>query len=68
MPDVGQYELAAFSGGMISWLERRGHSLHPTGSNYGNLQAIEWDYRKGVSAAADPRGAGEAWVGAVGVE
>ena len=40
----------------------RGHELKSTGRRYGNMQVIKRDGNGTLSAAADPRGVGEAWV------
>ncbi len=39
-----------------------GHQLKRLDSSYGNMQAISWDYEKGVQAASDPRVEGQALV------
>jgi gamma-glutamyltranspeptidase/glutathione hydrolase len=64
LPDAVQYEAGAFDAGMIKALTGRGHQLKLLDSTYGNMQAIYWDRKTGqVTAASDPRGAGDARVG-----
>jgi gamma-glutamyltranspeptidase/glutathione hydrolase len=64
LPDVVQYEAAAFDADMIKSLTARGHALKQLNSEYGNMQAIYWDRKTGqVYAASDPRGVGEARIG-----
>jgi len=64
LPDVVQYEAAAFDDDMIKSLTARGHTLKRLNSEYGNMQAIYWDQKTGqVYAASDPRGVGDARVG-----
>ena len=66
LPDVLQYEPGAFSDEEKEALQSLGHTLREVGYNYGNMQAIRWDKKSGrVTAAADPRGIGEAAVGGV---
>jgi len=63
LPDVIEYEAKAFSDTSIKELQQLGHELKPV-SNYGNMQAVYWDYKsKQVKAASDPRGVGQALVG-----
>ena len=63
LPDVIQYEPDAFSEAVAKSLEARGHSLKLLGSDYGNMQAVYWDYKTdSVEAASDPRGVGLALV------
>jgi gamma-glutamyltranspeptidase/glutathione hydrolase len=63
LPDVVQYEPGALDTPLVELLEKRGHTLKPLGSTYGNMQAIYWDRKTGrVYAASDPRGIGEARV------
>lgn len=63
LPDVVQYEPGAFDARLIEALEKRGHTLKPLDSSYGNMQAIYRDRKTGrVYAASDPRGVGEARV------
>lgn len=64
LPDTVQYEPGALRDGLVEALQRRGHSLQPLDSTYGNMQAIYWDKDGGrVFAASDPRGDGESRVG-----
>ncbi len=63
LPDVIQYEPDAFSDDTLEVLRRDGHHLQPLASDYGNMQAIFWDYdQHRVEAASDPRGIGRASV------
>ncbi|MCO6414117.1 MAG: gamma-glutamyltransferase [Thiogranum sp.] len=63
LPDVIQYEPAAFSPAVIEALRARGHDLKALEDSYGNMQAVYWDYARGeVEAASDPRGIGAALV------
>jgi gamma-glutamyltranspeptidase/glutathione hydrolase len=63
LPDAVQYEPGAFDAQLIEALEKRGHTLKPLDSGYGNMQAIYRDRKTGrVYAASDPRGGGEARV------
>ena len=63
LPDVVQYEPGAFDEHLVKALEKRGHTLKPLDSTYGNMQAVYWDRKTGrVYAASDPRGGGEARV------
>jgi gamma-glutamyltranspeptidase/glutathione hydrolase len=63
LPDVIQHEPEAFDARLRESLQDKGHELKLLGSDYGNMQAIYWDYRSGkVSAASDPRGIGAAAV------
>lgn len=63
LPDAIQYEPQAFSEAVLAALRKRGHSLQPLTRDYGNMQAISWDYAGArVEAAADPRGIGRATV------
>lgn len=64
LPDVVQYEPGAFDAALIEALEKRGHTLKPLNSGYGNMQAIYQDRKTGrVYAVSDPRAGGEARVG-----
>jgi len=64
LPDAVQYEPGAFDAALIEALEKRGHTLKPLDSSYGNMQAIYRDRKTGrVYATSDPRGVGEARVG-----
>ena len=63
LPDVIQYESGALSDEEMAGLRALGHQLKDVGRKYGNMQAIKVDNNTGaVSAAADPRGLGEARV------
>ncbi len=63
LPDLLQHEPDTFSDQEKVALTRMGHRLKNTGRRYGNMQAILWDHRNGkVTAAADPRGIGQAEV------
>ena len=68
LPDVVQFEPAAFDAALQKDLRARGHELKPLDSSYGNMQAIYWDKQSGeVIPASDPRGSGEARVGMFGI-
>lgn len=59
LPDVIQHEPEAFDQAMVDALKGKGHQLKLLDSDYGNMQALFWDYRTGrVEAASDPRGVG----------
>jgi gamma-glutamyltranspeptidase/glutathione hydrolase len=63
LPDVVQYEPDAFDGRTLKSLSEKGHELKLLSSDYGNMQAIYWNFSSDtVSAAADPRGVGVAEV------
>ena len=63
LPDVIQYEPAAFSGQLQDRLQAMGHRLHALDEAYGNMQALYWAYGDNrVTAASDPRGIGVALV------
>lgn len=63
LPDRIQAEDAAFSAAQQAELQALGHRVEPAGRDYGDMQALLWDKRKGeVSAASDPRGVGESLV------
>ncbi len=63
LPDVIQYEPEAFSDPMLEELHRRGHKLQLLSRDYGNMQAVFWDFADNrVAAASDPRGIGQASV------
>lgn len=63
LPDVIQYEPAAFSPAVIEALRAKGHKLNALEDSFGNMQAVYWDYaRDEVEAASDPRGIGAALV------
>jgi gamma-glutamyltranspeptidase/glutathione hydrolase len=58
-PDVVSYEPEALSDAERVALTAMGHKLKERGQ-WGNMQAVTWDYASGkVEAAADPRGDGE---------
>ena len=64
LPDVVQFEPAAFDAALQKNLRTRGHELKPLDSSYGNMQAIYWDKQTGeVIPVSDPRGSGDARVG-----
>ena len=59
-PDVVVHEDGAFTPEEIAALEARGHRLERSERSYGNMQVVTWDRATGkVSAASDPRGAGD---------
>lgn len=63
MPDVIEYEKAAFTPDELSKLAALGHQLKETKSTYGDMQAVQ--LHKGthsLTAASDPRGVGKARV------
>ncbi|PCI19403.1 MAG: gamma-glutamyltransferase [Piscirickettsiaceae bacterium] len=63
LPDVIQHEPNTFSDEVATELVQKGHRLKSVGRAYGNMQAIAWDKRNHyISAASDPRGAGQAIV------
>ncbi len=63
LPDVIQYEPAAFDEQTLKKLVQRGHMLKLLSSDYGNMQTVYWDYKTDkVTAASDPRGVGTAEV------
>jgi gamma-glutamyltranspeptidase/glutathione hydrolase len=63
LPDEVSFEPGALSDSEQAALAQRGHKLSATRSEYGNMQAITWDYASGkVQAASDPRGEGVGWV------
>lgn len=62
MPDVVEYEKAAFSSDEITKLSILGHHLKETKRQYGDMQAVQLDkFKKKLTAASDPRGEGKAW-------
>lgn len=62
LPDLVEYEHGALSDAEIASLQKMGYALADHGQ-WGNMQAITWDYKTGkVSAASDPRGIGAAEV------
>lgn len=63
LPDHIQIEGATFSPDQRRELEELGHELKPVGRDYGDMQAVHWNKRRGeLSAASDPRGEGQASV------
>lgn len=63
LPDVIQYEEGALSEDTQQVLQGMGHELQLLDDDYGNMQAVYWDYTTGrVQAASDPRGVGQAAV------
>ncbi|MCP5143237.1 MAG: gamma-glutamyltransferase [Gammaproteobacteria bacterium] len=63
LPDVVEFETAAFSDDEQEGLMQRGYSLKESPRRYGDMHAIEWNKSTGeVSAASDPRGEGLAEV------
>ncbi len=63
LPDRIQIEDAAFTPDQQAQLEALGHRVESAGRDYGDMQALLWDKRRGeVSAASDPRGVGESLV------
>lgn len=63
LPDVLSYEPGALSDEETKQLAQRGHTLKPTDSPFGNMQAIAWDKSQGtVTAGSDPRGVGRSEV------
>lgn len=66
LPDVIEHEPGAFDPETGQGLARLGHRLRPVEEGYGNMQIVAFDRRTGrAAAAADPRGEGAGWVGAV---
>lgn len=58
VPDVVQYEAGALTEAEREGLVARGHTLRESRRQWGNMQAIVWEYETGkVEAASDPRGA-----------
>lgn len=65
LPDIIEHEAGAFSQNTFDDLQKLGHSLKQV-SQYGNMQAIYWDYKNNqLKAASDPRGVGQAIVAPV---
>ncbi len=62
LPDKIFYEPRALSSDVISKLEQMGHQTEQLDGTYGNMQAVSWNFNKGVQAASDPRVEGEAIV------
>lgn len=63
LPDAIQYEKGSLDETTQRSLRGMGHELEPQDRDYGNMQALFWDYSTGqVHAASDPRGVGQALV------
>ena len=62
LPDSIFYEPDALSEDTLQVLQHMGHKTTALDSVYGNMQAIAWDYSRGVKAASDPRVEGESVV------
>lgn len=63
LPDVVQFEPAAFTARQQQQLQMMGYILSPVEHGFGNMQLVTWDKAKAkVSAASDPRGEGEALI------
>ncbi|MDT8386061.1 MAG: gamma-glutamyltransferase [Thiogranum sp.] len=63
LPDLIEFEPGAISNPALDDLRGRGHELKALESQYGNMQALYWDYRRNqVEIASDPRGIGSAAV------
>lgn len=61
LPDVVEYEAAAFGPSQLNSLEMRGHRLKRVERSYGNQQVLLWRKASGqVQTASDPRGVGRA--------
>ena len=61
LPDVVEYESAAFTSAQLHELQQRGYRLKPVARHYGNQQVLLWRKTDGqVQAASDPRGIGRA--------
>jgi gamma-glutamyltranspeptidase/glutathione hydrolase len=59
LPDVVQHEKGAFSPDIAKNLQKRGHTLKPMNRQYGNMQAILWQRKKGkLTGLTDRRGEG----------
>lgn len=69
LPDEIQFEPGALDEVMQQQLQALGHTLHTLDEPYGNLQVVLWRRaERQVSAAADPRGIGQARVEAVNAD
>ncbi len=65
LPDEIQFESGAIASQSQSSLEAMGHSLKDLGRSYGNMHTVIWDHQSNkVTAASDPRGIGQAKIGA----
>ena len=63
LPDVIQYEPAAFDEKTITTLQQLGHTLKLLENTYGNMHVVIWDKKENkVTAASDKRGEGLAVV------
>jgi len=63
LPDVVQFGPQALTPAEQKNLRSRGHTVKEMGWDYGNMQLVQWDQlRNEVTAAADPRGGGQAVV------
>jgi gamma-glutamyltranspeptidase / glutathione hydrolase len=63
IPDVIEYEKAAFSCDELPKLAALGHKFKETKRNYGDMQAVQLHkITHALTAASDPRGEGKAWV------
>lgn len=59
LPDEVLYEDGAFNSAELSALAARGHTLTPSGRDYGNMQVLIWNHRTGeLEVASDKRGIG----------
>ncbi len=59
VPDSVMFEAGALSAEERAQLEKRGHHLRESTRQWGNTQAITWDFASGkIEAASDPRGFG----------
>lgn len=59
VPDTVVFEAGALLPEERAALEKRGHKLRESTRQWGNTQAITWDFASGkVEAASDPRGVG----------
>ena len=59
VPDAVMFEAGALSAEERAQLEKRGHHLRESTRQWGNTQAITWEFASGkVEAASDPRGFG----------
>ena len=61
LPDSIFYEKEALSVKQIKQLENMGHNTRLT-DHYGNMQLLNWNFKKGVQAVSDPRVEGQAVV------
>ncbi len=64
LPDVVEYEPGGLTPQRRGELQKRGYTLKEMSRQYGNMQLVIWDQKRGrVEAASDPRGVGHAAVG-----